>query len=120
MPFRPPAPGRLGLASRTIIPFDPSAFLMMTPSRSWFRPCLPAELPISLNIALLIAALLLSVSARAESNAPPPGNFAEARSGVPEGGGGMAGHEAWLGYAPVPHASSLQSYGRVVRFGNSE
>jgi alpha-glucuronidase len=93
---------------------------MMKPSRSWFRPCLPAELPISLNIALLIAALLLSVSARAESNAPPPGNFAEARSGVPEGGGGMAGHEAWLGYAPVPHAWSLQSYGRVVRFGNSE
>jgi alpha-glucuronidase len=120
MLFPPVAPGRLGLASRTIIPFDPSAFLMMTPSRSWLLLCLPADLPISLNIALLIAVLLISAAARAERNPPPPRNLAVARSGVPEGGDGMAGHEAWLGYAPVPDPPSLQPYGRVVVFGNSE
>jgi alpha-glucuronidase len=93
---------------------------MMTPSRSWLLLCVPADLPISLNIALLIAVLLIPVAARAESNGPPPRNLAEARSGVPEGGDGMAGHEAWLGYAPVPDSPSLQPYGRVVVFGNSE
>jgi alpha-glucuronidase len=92
---------------------------MMTQSRCRLLRCLPADLVISF-VALLIAVLLISAAARAESHSPPPRNSPEARSGIEEGRLGMAGQEAWLRYAPVPEASSLQAYDRVVLLGGSE